>query len=160
MSIFHFVGCVKSDKPKSSALEVCLDWARRHGAQLLAQGDGHGVFVQFDAPGPQLILFACRAAHLVSPPLLSFGFASAVKETGGVRREARVGERSILLACDLAGAAQPGQVLLSSQLGSLLELAEFEPHARLRPMRMAMPDGRAGSAYTVEMRGAAPAGAA
>jgi hypothetical protein len=160
MSIFHFVGCVISCKPMTSALEDCFEWARRYGAKTLASQDGQGLFVQFDATDPQLILFACRTAHSVSPPMLRFGFASAVKEAGGVGREARVGERSILQACDLASVAQPGQVLLSSQLGSLLQLAEFAPHARLRPTRVGFPDGRMGSAYQVEPHGAVPTGAA
>jgi len=160
MNIFHFVGCVISSKATTSAVEDCLEWTRRYGAKALANQNGQGLFVQFDAPGPHLILYACRTAQMVHPPMLRFGFASAVKETGGVGQEARVGERSVLQACDLASAAQPGQVLVSSQLGSLLQLAQFEPHARLRPTRVSLPDGRMGSAYEVEPRGAAPAGAA
>jgi len=45
-------------------------------------------------------------------------------------------------------------------IGSLLQLAELEPHERMRPMRVALPDGRMGSAYAVEPRRVAPAGAA
>lgn len=157
---FHIVGCVMATQPESPAVDDCLEWTRRHGAQTLVHEGGEAVFVQFDAPSAQLILHACRTVVAGRPPMLRFGFASAIKETGGADGGARAGERGVLQACDLAAAAQPGQVLLSSQLGSLLQLAELEPHERMRPTRVVMPDGRMGSAYKVELRRVAPAGKA
>ncbi len=157
---FHIVGCVLATQPETAAVDECIEWTRRYGAETLAHEGGKAVFVQFDAPSAQLILHACRTALSGRLPMLRFGFASAIKETGGADGAARAGQRGVLQACDLAAAAQPGQVLLSSQLGSLLQLAELEPHERMRPMRVAMPDGRTGSAYEVEPRRAAPAGAA
>jgi hypothetical protein len=157
---FHIVGCVLATQPETTALDECIEWTRRYGAETLAHEGGKAVFVQFDAPSAQLILHACRTALSARPPPLRFGFASAIKETGGANGAPRVGERGVLQALGLAAAAQPGQVLLSSQLGSLLQLAELEPHERMRPMRVALPDGRMGSAYAVEPRRVAPAGAA
>ena len=157
---FHIVGCVRATRPETAAVDECIAWARRYGAETLAHEGGEAVFVQFDAPSAQLILHACRAVLLSTPPVLRFGFASAIKETGGPDGAARAGQRGVLQARDLAAAARPGQVLLSSQLGSLLQLAELEPQERMRPMRVKLPDGRIGAAYEVELRRAAPAGAA
>ena len=53
---------------------------------------------------------------------------------------------------DLAAAARPGQVLISSQLGSLLQLADLEPHERLLSTRVVLPDGRPASAFLVQPR--------
>ena len=153
----HIVGCVLAAAPDAGAINDCVEWARRFGAHILDCDESRAVFVQFDAISAQVILFGCRTALSRKPPLLRFGFASAVKEAaaGG---EPRAGERGILQACDLAAAAQPGQVLLSSQLGSLLEVAQIEPFERLRGTRLPLPDGRIASAYEVEPRRAAAAG--
>jgi class 3 adenylate cyclase len=70
-----------------------------------------------------------------------------------------MGERGIAQACDLAGAAQPGQVLVSSQLGSLLQVAQIEPAARLRSTRVKLLNGRTAAAYVVDPPRGAPAGA-
>jgi hypothetical protein len=43
-------------------------------------------------------------------------------------------------------------VLISSQLASLLQLAELEPHERLLSTRVVLPNGRPASAYLVEPR--------
>lgn len=123
---------------------------RRHGADILAQDDREAIFVQFDATGAQLILFGCRTAVSRRQPQLRFGFASGVKEGAAADGPPRVGERGILQARDLAAAARPGQVLLSSQLGSLLQLARLEPHDRLQSRRVCLADGRPASAYAVE----------
>ena len=154
---FHIVGCAIAAQPDAAAIDECVEWTRRYGAEVIAHDERRAVFVQFDAISAQVILFGCRTALSRKPPLLRFGFASAVKEAaaGG---EPRAGERGILQACDLAAGAQPGQVLLSSQLGSLLEVAQIEPFERLRGTRLPLPDGRIASAYEVEPRRAPAAG--
>ncbi len=154
---FHIVGCVVAAQPDAAAIDQCIDWVQRQGAEVLAHNDREAVFVKFDASDAQLIVFGCRTALLRSPPLLRFGFASGVKE--GSRGQApRMGERGIAQACDLAGAAQPGQALVSSQLGSLLQVAKFEPAERLRSQQVQLLDGRKASAYAVESPRRAAAG--
>lgn len=146
---FHIVGCVVATHPDAGAIDECVGWMRRHEAEVLAQNDREAVFVRFDASDAQMILFSCNTAMLRSPPMLRFGFASGVKE-GGRGKPPRMGERGIAQACDLAGAAQSGQVLLSSQLGSLLQVAQVEPSQRLRPIHVRLLDKRMASAYVVE----------
>jgi hypothetical protein len=155
---FHIVGCAVAAQPDAAAIDECVEWMRRYGAEILAHDERQAVFAQFDAIGAQLILFGCRAALSRRPPLLRFGFAAAVKEVAGAGGQPRAGERGILQACDLAAGAQPGQVLLSSQLGSLLQLAQIEPFERLRQRRLPLPDGRMASAYEVEPRRAPSSG--
>lgn len=147
---FHIVGCALAAEPDAAAIDEFAEWARRHGARMLSQDDRRAVFVQFDAAGTQLILHGCRSAAARRQPRLRVGFASGVKEANGPDGEARAGERGVQQACDLAAAARPGQVLLSSQLGSLLQLAQLEPHDRLLATRVGLPDGRPASAYSVE----------
>ena len=149
---FHIVGCAVAAQPDPEAMDEFVDWARRFGARLLSQDDRQSVFVQFDAAGAQLILHGCRTAASRRQPALRFGFASGVKEVDGPGGESRVGSRGVQQACDLAAAARPGQVLLSSQLGSLLQLAQLEPCERLLPRRVVLPDGRPASAFLVEPR--------
>jgi hypothetical protein len=148
---FHIIGCIASAQPNAAAIDECLDWVRRQDAEILAQNDLEAVFVKFDATDAELILYGCRAAAFRRPPILRFGFASGVKESAaGSGGTPRMGERGIAQACDLAGAAQPGQVLVSSQLGSLLQVAQVDPADRLRPMHVKLLNGRMASAYTIE----------
>lgn len=146
---FHIVGCVVATRPDAGAIDECVGWVRRQNAEILAHNDREAVFVKFDAADAQLIMLGCHTAGLRSPPMLRFGFASGVKE-GGRGQPARMGERGIAQACDLAGAAQSGQVLISSQLGSLLQVAQVEPSQRLRPIHVRLLDKRMASAYVVE----------
>jgi hypothetical protein len=154
---FHIAGCVVAGEPDPAAIDDVLEWVRRYGATVLAHDDRHATFVRFDADGGQLVLYGCRAAMARRPPNLRFGYASLVKEVDA-EGQPRAAERGLAQAQELAGAAQPGQVLLSSQLGSLLQVAEVEPHQRLRPLRVPLAGGRTGSAYLVEpLRGAVAA---
>ena len=153
----HIVGCVLAAAPDAGAINDCVEWARRFGAHILDCDESRAVFVQFDAAAAQLVLLGCRAALSRKPPLLRFGYASVVKE-GGADGLPRAGERGVAQARDLAAAAQPGQVLLSSQLGSLLQMADLEPHQRLRQTRVPLADGRMASAYEVEPLRAAQVG--
>lgn len=156
---FHIIGCSLASQPDAASMDEFVDWAHRYGASMLSHDDRRVVFVQFDAAGAQLIMHGCRSAAARRPPLLRFGFASGVKEALGTDGAPRAGSRGIQQACDLAAAARPGQVLVSSQLGSLLQLAQVEPYERLLSMRVGLPDGRPASAYSVEPRRApAPAG--
>ena len=145
---FHIVGCVASTQP-SAAIDECIDWLRRQGAEVLAHNDREAVFVKFEAADAELILYATRTAALQRPAELRFGFASGVKEGSG-GGPPRVAERGINQACDLAGAAQGGQVLLSSQLGSLLQVARVAPAERLRSTRVQLLSGQKASAYTID----------
>jgi len=154
---FHIAGCVITAQPDAAAIDYCVEWARRHGAEILSHDDRMALFVQFDATSGRLILFGCGTAQARKPPTLRFAYASAVKEAAGADGQRRAGERGLVQAGDLAAAAQPGQVLLSSQLGSLLQVAQVEPFGRMRPMRVALADGRTASAYAVEPRLASPA---
>ena len=155
---FHIIGCTVAARPDAAAVDEFLEWARRYGAEVLSRDDARATFVQLDALGAQLILHGCRSAAMRRQGQLRFGFASGVKEANGADGESRVGERGIQQARDLAAAARPGQVLLSSQLGSLLQLAKLEPHERLQSTRVGLPDGRPASAYLVgPMRAALPA---
>jgi class 3 adenylate cyclase len=147
---FHIVGCAVAAQPDQEAIDEFVEWARRFGALVLSQDDGKAVFVQYDAAGAQLILHGCRTAASRRQPPLRFGFASGVKEANGPGGAPRVGSRGLQQACDLAAAARPGQVLVSSQLGSLLQLAELEPCERLLSRRLVLPDGRPASAFLVE----------
>lgn len=149
---FHIVGCTVAAQPDPEAMDEFADWARRFGARMLSQGEHQAVFVQFDAAGAQLILHGCRTAASRRLPPLRFGFAAGVKEANGTDGEPRVGSRGVQQACDLAEAARPGQVLLSSQLASLLQLAQLEPCERLLSRRVVLPDGRPASAFLVEPR--------
>jgi hypothetical protein len=146
---FHIAGCVRVGEPDAAAVGDVLEWVRRYGASVLSQDERHALFVRFDASDGQLVLFGCRAAMARKPPHLRFGYASVVKEVDAGGRP-RAAERGLVQARDLAGAAQPGQVLLSSQLGSLLQVAEVEPYERLRSLRVPLTQGRTGSAYLVE----------
>ena len=152
---FHIAGCVIATTPEAALVDDCVQWARRYGAEILSQDDRHSLFVHFDAAGAQLVLFGCRAALAQRPPRLRFGFASAVKETGAGGQ--RAGERGVQQARELAEAAQPGHTLLSSQLGSLLQMAQLEPCERLRPMHLQLVSGRTAAAYAVEPLRAGPA---
>jgi hypothetical protein len=154
---FHIAGCVFAVEPDPAAIGDVLGWVRRLGATILSHDERQATFVGFDAGGGQLVLFGCRAAMARRPPNLRLGYASVVKEadSSGAPRAA---ERGLTQAQHLAAAAQPGQVLLSSQLGSLLQVAGVEPHERLRSLRVTLADGRTGSAYLVEpLRGAVAA---
>jgi hypothetical protein len=153
---FHIIGCALAARSDAAPIDEFVDWAHRCGARMLSHDDRQAVFVQFDAGGAQLIMQGCRSAAARRPPLLRFGFASGVKEAAGADGAPRAGSRGIQQACDLAAAARAGQVLVSSQLGSLLQLAQVEPYERLLPMRVGLPDGRPASAYSVEPRRAAP----
>jgi hypothetical protein len=156
-AFFHIAGCVVAGEPDPVAIDEVLDWARRYGATVVSHDERLATFVRFDADGGQLVLFGCRAAMARRPPNLRFGYASLVKEVDA-DGQPRAAERGLTQAQDLAAAAQPGQVLLSSQLGSLLQVAEVEPHQRLRSLRLPLADGRTGSAYLVEpLRGAVAA---
>jgi hypothetical protein len=149
---FHIIGCAVAAAPAGEVMDEFVEWARRFGAHMLSHDNRKAVFVQFDAAGTQLILHGCRTAASRRPPQLRFGFASGVKEANGADGLPRAGERGLQQACDLAAAARPGQVLISSQLGSLLQLAELEPHDRLLPTRVGLQDGRPASAFVVELR--------
>lgn len=153
---FHIVGCAVAAQPDPEAVDEFVEWARRFGAEILSQDDRQVLCVHLDAAGSQLIMHGCRAAAARRQPQLRFGFSSGVKEAAGADGRARVGERGIQQARDLAAAARPGQVLISSQLGSLLQLAQLEPHERLQSTRVLLPDGRPASAYIVEPRRARP----
>lgn len=148
---FHIIGCVAAAQPATEQIAECLGWARRLQAEVLGHNDREAVFVQFDAADAQLVLGGCRAALARRPLLLRFGFASGIKEAGADGKP-RAGERGIAQACDLAGAAQPGEVLLSSQLGSLLQIAHVAPADRIHARRVPLLDGRTASAYSVELR--------
>jgi hypothetical protein len=155
---FHIIGCVVAAEPAPMEIDDCLQWARRLDAEVLASNEREAVFVKFDAGDAELMLHACRAAGFHRPALLRFAFASGVKEAAGGRGPPRMGERGIAQACDLAGAARPGQVLVSSQLGSLLQVAQMEPAARLRPTRVKLLNGRAASAYAIDAPRSTPPG--
>jgi len=151
---FHIAGCALAVEPDPRAIGDIVEWLQRYGASILSQDERHALFVRFDAVGGQLVLFGCRAAMARRPANLRFGYAAVVKEAdaGG---QPRAAERGLAQARDLAGAAQAGQVLLSSQLASLMQLSEIEPHERLRSVRVPFADGRIGSAFLVEpLRGA------
>jgi hypothetical protein len=156
---FHVIGCAVAAQSAPAAIDECVGWVRRLGADVLAHNDREAVFVKFDATDGQLIDFGYRSAHSRRPPLLRYGFASGIKESAAGGGQARVGERGIAQAGDLAGAAQPGQVLVSSQLGSLLLVAQVRPYERLRPLQVRLLDGRKASAYAVDPP-ASPGGAA
>ena len=149
---FHIIGCAIAARADAASIDEFVEWARRYGARILSRDERKAVFVQLDAAGTQLILHGCRSAASRRQPQLRFGFASGVKEANGPGGEPRAAERGVLQGCDLAAAARPGQVLISSQLGSLLQLAQLEPYERLQQMRVALPDGRPASAYSVEPR--------
>lgn len=155
----NIVGCVLASDADPAAIEDCVEWARRFGAQVVSQDSLKAVFVHFEAAAAQVVLTGCRAARARKPPVLRFGYASAVKESvaGG---PPRVGERGLAQASDLAAAAEPGQVLVSSQLASLLQMAELEPYQRLRSLRVPLADGRVASAFEVEPLRLTPAGGA
>jgi hypothetical protein len=153
---FHLAGCLLAGKAAAAALDDFVGWAQRCGARIFAHDETRAQFVQLDAADAKLVLFGWRAAVACKPPLLRFGFAATVKESGADGAP-RAGERGLAQAVDLAGAAQPGQVLLSSQLASLLEMAAVEPYRRLRPLRVRFADGRLASAYEVEPLRAASA---
>ena len=153
----HIAGCALAAVPDAAAINDCVEWARRYGAQILSHDESKAVFVHFGATAAQVVLFGCRAALSRKPPLLRFGYASVVKEAGAGGLS-RAGERGVAQASDLAAAAQSGQVLLSSQLGSLLQVGEIEPYQRLRPIRVPLADGRMASGYEVEPLRAARAG--
>ena len=146
---FHIAGCALTEGSDPLLIGECVDWVRRYGATVLKQEDNRALFVHFDAVQAQVIMHGCRATHANKPPVLRFGFASVVKETAP-DGSARASERGLAQAADLAAAAQPGQVLVSSQLGSLLQLAEIEPAARLKAIRLPLADGRTASAYEVQ----------
>ena len=151
---FHIAGCALAVDPDSAAIGDIADWVQRYGATILSQDDSQALFVRFDAVGGQLVLFGCRAAMARKPANLRFGYAAVVKEadSGG---QPRAAERGLTQARELAAAAQVGQVLLSSQLASLMQLSEIEPYERLRSARVPFKDGRVGSAFVVEpLRGA------
>jgi hypothetical protein len=156
-AFFHIVGCVVSSQPAAGAIDEFVDWARRQGAEVVAQNEREAVFVKFDAIDANLIVFACRAAAAKKPAVLRFGFASGVKEKDADGRP-RLGERGIVQACDLAGAAPAGQVLVASQLGSLLQVANVEPGDRLGSTQVRLLDGRKATAYLVEPPTRATAG--
>lgn len=147
--VLHIAGCVLADdSAAAAAIDDFVQWVRRCGTRILAQEETRAQFVQFDAATAQLVMFGCRAAFGRRPPQLRFGFASAVKESGA-NGEPRASERGLAQAADLAAAALAGQVLLSSQLASLLEMAALEPYQRLRPLRLRLADGRQATAYDV-----------
>lgn len=146
---FHIIGCLVAAEPAPAEVDDCLQWVRRQDAEVLASNEREAIFVKFDAADGELMLHACRAAGLHRPPLLRFAFASGIKESASGRGPPRMGERGIAQACDLAGAAQPGQVLISSQLGSLLQVAQIEPAARLHSTRVKLLSGRTAAAYAI-----------
>ncbi len=150
---FHIVVCVVASRPAADQISDVISQARLQRADILAQGEREAMFVKFDATDAQLIVLACRAVLGQEPSSLRFGFASGIKEkVAGEGGGLRISERSIAQASDLAGGAHDGEVLVSSQLGSLLEIAQIRFGFPMRPTRVNLLDGRKASAYSIDWR--------
>ena len=150
---FHIVGCLIASRPVADLVSHVSAQALEQHAEILAHGDREAMFVKFDATDAQLIVLACRAVLMQEPAVLRFGFASGIRERsvaeGG---EPRVSERSLAQASGLASGARDGEVLVSSQLGSLMQIAHINVGLPMRPTRVNLSDGRQAAAYSIDWR--------
>lgn len=152
----HYVGCLCTAHAMADFLDSALDEIERAGAQMVWRSEQEARFVSLDAPDAQLVLLASRLVLTHQPPLVRFGFSSGVMEAS-LEHEIRISKRSIAQAVELARAARHGEVLLSSQLGSLLQIAQPELAARLRAGEVTLGRDRRASAYWIDWAVAAAA---
>jgi hypothetical protein len=152
---FNIVGCIHAAGAAPELLDGLLGRARKLGVEVLSRSDKETVLIQYDAEDAALITLAMRAVVTQRPSVLHVGFASGVKEMDKVGAH-RLGERGIVQATDLAAAAKAGEVLISSQLGSLLQIAQEGFASRLRPTYVRFVDGRRAAAYRIAFHEADP----
>lgn len=145
----HYVGCLVASRPMAPFIDNAMRQAESLGAQTLWRSDAEARFVCLDAPDAELIVLASRLVLAHQPSALRFGFASGVMESGA-QHEIRISRRSIAQAVELAHAAHNGEVLLSSQLGSLLQISQAQVATRLRGSHVTLDDGRRATAYWID----------
>ncbi|HSC01193.1 MAG TPA: hypothetical protein VLE45_14845 [Burkholderiaceae bacterium] len=136
---FQIVGCVFSPEPAAERIDEFARQARRERAVVTARSARQATVVKFGATDAQLIALACRAAGAAQGSPLRFGFACSLGDRSAPGKEgARVSSRSLTQANDLAAGARDGQVLLSTQLASLLAGAQVA----YRSKEVHLPGGR------------------
>ena len=139
--------CVVARDERADAAEALDLWARESTLALgvherSATRAIGGVFDPMDTqPFMSAALGGLRAG------MLAAGFHMGTRVNGRENDSLELSARSIELACKLADAAQDGQILVSSDLGTFLTIARTRVAAHLEAMRVRYPDGTSGDAY-------------
>jgi len=135
----QIVGCVFSPEPAAERIDEFARQARRERAVVTARSAHQATVVKFGATDAQLIALACRAAGAAQVSPLRFGFACSLGDRSAPGKVgARVRCRTLTPASHLAAGARDGQVLLSTQLASLLAGAQVA----YRSKEVHLPGGR------------------
>jgi hypothetical protein len=106
------------------------------GARSVEASNRQAVLVAFDAERPDLLRAAAVLVRRFHAAGLRFAMASGVKERPVPGAAPRMSERSLEQARGLLDHAGAGEVLLSSQLGSLLMVSEPKLQPLLRAARL------------------------
>lgn len=148
--------CVVARDERADAGEALDLWARESTLTLgvherSATRAIGGVFDPMDAqPFMSAALGGLRAG------MLAAGFHMGTRVNGRENDSLELSARSIELACKLADAAQDGQILVSSDLGTFLTIARTRVAAHLEAMRVRYADGTSGDAYRARPAPVAP----
>jgi class 3 adenylate cyclase len=115
------------------------------------QVEPHGAVVAlFDAVEPQPLRVAVELVRRFDDAGLRIAIASGVKERPWSGNQPRISDRSVAQARRLLELAHAGDVLVSSQLGSLLMLSAPELQPALAAVRLTPVDGPVVQAYRLE----------
>jgi uncharacterized protein YoxC len=143
---FQIVGCVFSAEPAADRIDAFALQARRERAVVTTRNAHQATFVKFNASDAGLIALACRAALAADGAALRFGFACSTSgSTMQGKDGVRVSNRAIAQAGDLAAGARDGEVLVSTQLASLV----MESAAELVSHTIELPGQRTAVACTL-----------
>ncbi|HEY6355763.1 MAG TPA: hypothetical protein VIY30_14850, partial [Burkholderiaceae bacterium] len=144
-----------SSEPAAQLIDGFVTGVRRERAVVTTRNAHSATFVRFNAPDAKLVAMACSALASAGGQSLRFGFASGTKDRARAGHDAfSISSRYIAQANELAGAARPGEVLVTPKLALLLVESGFTFDAR--ELRVA--SGRKVMACALDLPLAVPAG--
>lgn len=135
----------------SAAVNDALAELARHGAQTVEASNRRALLAVFDADRPDLLPAAARLVARLKASGLRMAMASGVKERPVPGAAPRMSERSLAQARGLLDHAGPGEVLLSSQLGSLLMVSEPSLTSWMRAARLTTASSAPAQAYRLDV---------
>lgn len=135
----------------SAAVNDALAELARHGAQTVEASNRRALLAVFDADQPDLLPAAARLVARLKASGLRMAMASGVKERPIAGAAPRMSERSLAQARGLLDHAGPGEVLLSSQLGSLLMVSEPSLTSWMRATRLTTASSAPAQAYRLDV---------
>jgi hypothetical protein len=135
----------------SAVVNDALAELARHGAQTVEASNRRAVLAAFDADQPDLLRAAARLVARFKASGLRIAMASGVKERPVPGAAPRMSERSLAQARGLLDHAGPGEVLLSSQLGSLLMVSGPALASWMRAARLTTAGSASAQAYQLDV---------